>query len=112
MAVTLLRSPYLVRDKPHLSDVDESTHQVLVAECRDGILGLLPGSIFHNSAGRSSQRSCPARSEKEVCALTRIPTNTHGQCPNPSIQPFHQGCKSNTETQGKESHKGTSRNCV
>lgn len=33
----------------YFSDVDETSHQVLVAECRNRVLGLLPGSIFHNS---------------------------------------------------------------
>lgn len=38
------------REKPYFADVDESSHQVLVAESRNGVLGLLPRSIFHNSA--------------------------------------------------------------
>ena len=33
----------------YLADVDESSHKVLVAESVDGILRLLPCSIFHNS---------------------------------------------------------------
>jgi hypothetical protein len=42
----------------YLSDIDEPTHKVLVAERRDGVLGLLPRSIFHDTdvgllAGRS-----------------------------------------------------------
>ena len=32
----------------HLSHVDEPTHKILVAECADGRLGLLPCCVFHN----------------------------------------------------------------
>ena len=34
--------------EPYLSDVNESTHEVLVAERADGLLGLIPCSVFHN----------------------------------------------------------------
>lgn len=32
-----------------LSYIDQAAHQVLVAESRDGVLSLIPRSIFHNS---------------------------------------------------------------
>lgn len=35
---------------PHLADVDETAQQVLVAQSRNSVLGLVPGRIFHNSA--------------------------------------------------------------
>ena len=33
----------------YLSNVDESTHEVLVAESVDGLLSLLPRGIFYNA---------------------------------------------------------------
>jgi hypothetical protein len=33
-----------------LPDVDESAHQILVAESRNGLLGLFPRSIFNDTA--------------------------------------------------------------
>ncbi len=38
---------------PYLSNVDEPAHEILVAERGDGVLSLLPRSIFHNSANGS-----------------------------------------------------------
>lgn len=37
---------------PHLSNVDQTTHEVLIAESRNGVLSLVPCSIFHNSEGK------------------------------------------------------------
>lgn len=33
----------------HLSNIDETAHQVLVAQRRNGVLSLVPRSVFHNS---------------------------------------------------------------
>ena len=55
--------------KPYLSNVDESTHQVLVTEGTDGLLGLIPCSVFHNPA--RGQWMSPASTADR---LTRIPT--------------------------------------
>lgn len=43
---------------PHLADIDESAHQVLVAERVDSILGLFPSGIFHNSMRILSATVC------------------------------------------------------
>lgn len=66
-----------------LSDVDKSTHQVLVAERRDGILGLLPCCVLHNSGTTVSMHS---RQEVPEEVTYPHPYKTHGQGPNPSIQ--------------------------
>lgn len=34
----------------YLSNVNESTHEVLIAESVDGLLGLLPCGVFHYPA--------------------------------------------------------------
>lgn len=41
--------PQCVGELPYLSDIDEPAHKVLVAECRYGLLCLLPRGILHNS---------------------------------------------------------------
>ena len=53
-----------------LSDVDESTHQVLVAECIYGLLGLFPRRVFHNTKDSQSD----LHNQTVCCSLTRIPT--------------------------------------
>lgn len=40
----------------YLTDVDETAHQILVTQCRDSVLGLVPRRIFHNSEFEHSQR--------------------------------------------------------
>ena len=40
----------------HLSHVNESAHEVLIAQCVDSLLGLLPCCVFHNPT-RVSRRS-------------------------------------------------------
>src|SRR4051812_225567 len=65
----------------HLSDVDKSTHKVLVAECRNGLLGLLPCSIFHNtvhrpvSIGWSSEASTGRENGDNLPASLQIPVD-------------------------------------
>lgn len=50
IGIYLIRWPRMQFVVPtYLTDVNKSTHQVLVAECRNGVLSLLPGRIFHNS---------------------------------------------------------------
>lgn len=46
---------------PHLSNVDESAHQVLVAQSLDGSLSLVPSSIFHYTVGAVSASSLERR---------------------------------------------------
>lgn len=82
----------------HLSDIDQAAHEVLVAESLDSILGLVPRSIFHNSGQVRMCRCWPELMMK----LTRIPTSTSGQRPNPSIQQFHQECHERGDRKGNK----------
>ena len=82
----------------HLSDIDQAAHEVLVAESLDSILGLVPRSIFHNSGQVRMCRCWP----KVMVRLTRIPTSTSGQRPNPSIQQFHQKCHERGDRKGNK----------
>ena len=72
--IPALRIPYL----PH---VYESTHEVLVAECADGILGLFPCCVFHNPWPRQRKLHIPSTKTTHP-----HPYKTRGQLPNPSIQ--------------------------
>ena len=55
--------------EPYLSNVDESTHKVLIAERTDGLLGLIPRGVFHNpTQGQRKSHAGPASRH------TRIPT--------------------------------------
>ena len=43
-------APHQARGWTYFADVYESTHEVLVTERVDRLLGLLPRCVFHNSA--------------------------------------------------------------
>lgn len=47
------RKQFQSKDGIYFSNIDESTHEALVAKRVDGLLSLLPRSIFHNSARKS-----------------------------------------------------------
>ena len=51
---TLRQDPQVLRDF-YLSHVDESAHEILIAECTDGRLGLLPCCVFHNPYTRQQK---------------------------------------------------------
>lgn len=53
----------------YFSNVDKSTHQILVAEGVHGLLGLLPCCVFHNP--KNDQLGTV---KKASWSLTRIPT--------------------------------------
>lgn len=78
--------------KTYLSNVDKSTHEVLVAESGHSVLGLVPRRIFHNSA--ISPLASAAVESEMAYELTRIPTYTHGhksQPVNPTIPSIARG---------------------
>lgn len=88
----------LFGDRTYLSNVNESAHQVLVAERADGLLCLFSRCVLHNPATVSICTSL-----ERCMGLTRIPTRPAGRIPNPSIQ--HPSTKKqNRETQ--PSHVG------
>ena len=76
-----------------LSNVDKAAHEVLVAECRDGVLGLLPRSIFHNTVcGKSGQRTVATRKRLgaregafHLPASLQVPADAASQSVNPTI---------------------------
>lgn len=58
------------REEAYLTNVDESTHQVLIAEGIDRLLGLFPSCIFHNTVPQVSKDAViPGKTLR-----TRIPT--------------------------------------
>ena len=66
----------------HLSHVNEPAHEVLVAQCANSLLGLLPCCVFHNPAMVSAQQ----QRDFLLQPTYPHPYRTRGQCPNPSIQ--------------------------
>jgi hypothetical protein len=72
----------------YFANVDESTHQVLVAERVDGLLRLLPCSIFHNTmmivSACSAVQGLTAAGDRD--GSYPHPYITRGQKSHPSIQ--------------------------
>lgn len=66
----------------HLSHVNEPAHEILIAQCADRLLGLLPCCVFHNPTMVST--SYPG--DSPLRSTYPHPYRTRGQCPNPSIQ--------------------------
>lgn len=82
-------SATLCKQMPHLSDIDQSAHKILVAECRNGILGLLPRGILHYSERPLSAFRVRRPSHGSV-GLTRIPKSRLGTTSQPVNPTFHQ----------------------
>lgn len=76
-------------DLTYLSNVNESTHQALIAEGGNSVLCLFSCSIFHNSMILISQ----GLGINGVVRLTRIPTRprTEVQTVNPKFQQNRRG---------------------
>ena len=71
----------------YLADVDQTTHEVSVAEGVDGVLGLFPGLIFHNP--RDSMVSQWSLWPMGRNRRNDLPASLHDPqttSPNPSIQ--------------------------
>jgi hypothetical protein len=80
--------------RTYFSNINKSTHEVLVAERVDGLLSLLPRSIFHNTGTMSI--STPM--SRESGTTDPHPYITRGQRPNPSIQRSFNSQKKNQKT--------------
>lgn len=81
----LTRSGRLCYCGPHLSDVNQSAHEILVAECRHGLLRLFPSGILHNSDALESAncRRRLSRGEIDLPASLKSP-RTSSQPVNPT----------------------------
>lgn len=74
-------------DASYLTDVDESSHQILVAEGVYRILRLFPGCVFHNPMVTVSNTKLTIKDQGSQ--LTRIPTVSRTARPSPSTQTVH-----------------------
>lgn len=66
----------------HLSHVNQSAHEILIAQRVDSLLSLLPCCVFHNPTRVRMQ----SRNHQALQPTHPHPYRTRGQCPNPSIQ--------------------------